>query len=252
MKKKGLYGVITAPAGPDLGVAGCQPGINPHQVGDPPLRHQRNSSTALVTNKFSTRVQREISKRATGKARSICAPLRIELDSGWWRQMHSLLGHQPQCGKKLVIHEFDDVYDSVTGRALTGSWTWDSAIVLSHWMITQGQLDFDFAGKTVLELGAGTGLPGLTAAALGASRVILTDVEPLLPVLRKNVEANGLGDRVEVSRLVWGSEEELEDEVAVVDLVVMSDVFFDAEEAVALGRTLRRVCGEGTKVWGGE
>ncbi|KAL7164947.1 hypothetical protein ACSBR2_040775 [Camellia fascicularis] len=152
-------------------------------------------------------------------------------------------------GKKLVIHEFDDVYDSVTGRALTGSWTWDSAIVLSHWMITQGRLDFDFAGKTVLELGAGTGLPGLTAAALGASRVILTDVEPLLPVLRKNVEANGLGDRVEVSRLVWGSEEELGDEVAVVDLVVMSDVFFDAEEAVALGRTLRRVCGEGTKVW---
>lgn len=92
-------------------------------------------------------------------------------------------------GEKLVIHEFD----SVTGRALTGSWLWDSALLLSHWMVAQGQVEYNFVRKIVLELGAGlTGLPGLTAARLGASRVILTDVEPLLPGLKKNVEANGL------------------------------------------------------------
>ncbi|KAK9266902.1 hypothetical protein L1049_027161 [Liquidambar formosana] len=107
-------------------------------------------------------------------------------------------------GNKLTIHELDDVCDSVTGRALTGSWLWDSALVLSDYISTQGRLDFDLNGKTVLELGAGAGLPGLTAALLGASRVVLTDVDSLLPGLRKNVEENGLGDRVEVKELVWG------------------------------------------------
>lgn len=155
-------------------------------------------------------------------------------------------------GEKLVIHEFDDVYDSVTGRALTGSWLWDSALLLSHWMATQGRVEFDFEGKMVIELGAGTGLPGLMAARLGASRVILTDVEPLLPGLEKNVEANGLGNRAEVSRLVWGSEElpsRVQELGRVVDLVLMSDVFFDAVETAALGKTLKRVCGKETVVW---
>ncbi|GLT49072.1 hypothetical protein SLA2020_226550 [Shorea laevis] len=89
-------------------------------------------------------------------------------------------------GTIIVIHELDDVYDSVTGRPLTGSWVWDSALVLSKWMFTQ----VDFQGKSVLEVGAGAGLPGLVAARLGASRVVLTDVKPLLPGLLKNVEAN--------------------------------------------------------------
>ncbi|XAR54860.1 Histone-arginine N-methyltransferase [Bertholletia excelsa] len=149
--------------------------------------------------------------------------------------------------KKLVIHELDDVCDPATGRALTGSWVWHSALVLSQWMATQGRVGFDFSGKTVLELGAGSGLPGLTAALLGADRVVLTDIEPLLPGLRKNVEANGLGDRVAVARIVWGSDEV--EEMGGVDLVLMSDVFFDAAEVAALGRTLRKVCGEGTRVW---
>ncbi|XP_052170936.1 uncharacterized protein LOC127787112 [Diospyros lotus] len=151
-------------------------------------------------------------------------------------------------GEKLVIYEHDDVCDLATGRALTGSWVWDSAFVLSQWTATQGRLEFDFAGKTVLELGAGTGLPGLTAALLGASRVVLTDVEALLPGLTKNVEANGLGDRIWVSRLVWGSDD-LPEEVGGVELVIMSDVFFDATDVAVLGRTLKRVCGEKTRVW---
>lgn len=153
--------------------------------------------------------------------------------------------------KSLVIHELDDVCDSVTGRALTGSWVWDSALVLSEWMATQGRLVFDFHNKTVLELGAGAGLPGLTSALLGASRVVLTDTEPLLPGLLKNVEVNGLGDRVEVRELVWGSDESRSHsgESGEFDLVLMSDVFYDQEEMAALAETLKVVCGKGTMVW---
>ncbi|KAM7525369.1 hypothetical protein LguiA_015271 [Lonicera macranthoides] len=150
--------------------------------------------------------------------------------------------------QKLVIHELDDVYDSINGCALTGSWLWGSALILSEWMASLGSLTFNFEGKTVLELGAGTGLPGLTAARLGSSRVILTDMEPLLKGLKKNVEANGLGDRVEVSELIWGSED-WPSQLSEVDLVLMSDVFFDAAEMAALAKTLRRVCSAGTRVW---
>ncbi|KAF3448197.1 hypothetical protein FNV43_RR08910 [Rhamnella rubrinervis] len=153
-------------------------------------------------------------------------------------------------GKTLVVFEHDDVYDNVTGRALTGSWIWESALVLAEWMTTQGHLDFPFQGKTVIELGAGAGLPGLTAALLGADRVVLTDVDTLLPGLLKNVEANGLGDRVEVRRLVWGSDESLSElECGEFDLVLMSDVFLDTEETARLAKTLRRVCREGTRIW---
>lgn len=153
--------------------------------------------------------------------------------------------------KSLVINELDDVYDSLTGRALTGSWVWGSALVLSAWMATQGQLLFHFQDKTILELGAGAGLPGLTAALLGASRVVLTDIAQLVPGLVKNVEANGLQDRVEVREHVWGSDEfpSRPGESGEFDLILMSDVFYDAEEMAALAKTLKRVCGKDTVVW---
>ncbi|KAK1289788.1 hypothetical protein QJS10_CPB18g00689 [Acorus calamus] len=130
--------------------------------------------------------------------------------------------------KKLRIHEMENVTDPKTGRTLTGSWLWESSLYLSEWLTTQTHLIL--VGKTVVELGAGTGLPGLTAAIIGSNRVILTDVEPLLPGLRKNVESNGLGDRVEVRELVWGLEGNDCAEGLIegkIDLVLMSNVFYD-------------------------
>lgn len=83
----------------------------------------------------------------------------------------------------LVIQELDDVSNSTTSRALTGSWVWATYLVLPDWIATQGPAHFHFQDKSVLELSAGTGLPGLTAAWLGASlsRSRLTNIGPLLP-----------------------------------------------------------------------
>lgn len=108
----------------------------------------------------------------------------------------------------------------------------------------------DFHDKTVLEFGVRAVLLGLTTALLGASRVVLTDIEALLPGLTNNVEANRHGDRVEVRQLVWGSDESSSGfDGFDFDLVLMSDVFFDMEEMAALAKTLKKVCRKETVVW---
>lgn len=62
------------------------------------------------------------------------------------------------------------------------------------------------------------------------------------------MEANGARERVEVKELAWGSEELARGIGEEFDVVLMSDVFFNAEEARELGKTLRGLCGEWTRV----
>lgn len=67
---------------------------------------------------------------------------------------------------------------------------WPAAIALAHDVASRPE---DFRGRTVLELGAGTGLPGIVAASLGA-RVTQTDRHELaMSVCRLNGERNGVG-----------------------------------------------------------
>lgn len=155
----------------------------------------------------------------------------------------------------LRIHEVHDVCDPITGRVLTGAWVWDSAFILSQYIVTQVRHEpkFSLRNKTVLELGAGMGLPGLTASKLGANRVVLTDLAPLLEGLKNNVDVNGLSDRVEVCELVWGSNvlpnplrEFVQNKV---DLVLMSDLFYDPSLMAPLAKTLKMVCGNETLIW---
>ena len=83
---------------------------------------------------------------------------------------------------------------------------------------------------------------------------MLTDVKALLPGMERNVEANGLGERVEVRELVWGSEEAENEKEEEFDIVLMSDVFMEVEAMEDLGKTLKRVCrnnGSESQVWCG-
>lgn len=64
---------------------------------------------------------------------------------------------------------------------------WPAAIALAHEIASRS-----FAGQRVLELGAGTGLPGVVAASLGA-RVVQTDrQEVALYVCKMNAERNAV------------------------------------------------------------
>ena len=64
---------------------------------------------------------------------------------------------------------------------------WPAAIALAHELASR-----ELAGRRILELGAGTGLPGIVAASLGA-RVVQTDRQQLVVhVCRLNAERNGV------------------------------------------------------------
>ncbi|CAL5014548.1 unnamed protein product [Urochloa decumbens] len=163
--------------------------------------------------------------------------------------------HVAVAGRALAVVERDGTHDPATGRVLTGSWLWDSALVLASHLAASPSALHHLRGATALELGAGgTGLPGIAAVAcLGAARCVLTDVAALLPGLRGNADANGLhaAAQADVRELRWG--DRLEDQLEV-DVVLMSDVFYDPEDMPAMAATLRglwrwRDDGGGTVGW---
>jgi len=144
-------------------------------------------------------------------------------------------------GHALAVVERDSTSDPATGRVLTGSWLWDSSLVLAAHLAADSRARRRLLGATVVELGAGsTGLPGIAAVAcLGAARCVLTDVAALLPGLRANADANGLSAaRADVRELRWGDRLQLEDDERV-GVVLLSDVFYDPEDMPAMAATLR-------------
>ena len=81
--------------------------------------------------------------------------------------------------------------------------------------------------KNVVELGAGTGAVGLTAAQLGATHVLLTDQNTELSAA--NVRGNGLNETVQVARVDWtdmSTWEAARSAVGPWDVLIASDVFF--------------------------
>lgn len=92
----------------------------------------------------------------------------------------------------------------------TGSQVWPATLALSQYLEEatlglKGTENHIPDGRVVLELGAGTGLVGLCAHALGAKKVLLTDVPSVLPGIARNVELNtsAVQGSVQVAGLDW-------------------------------------------------
>ncbi|KAI0637751.1 putative methyltransferase-domain-containing protein [Trametes polyzona] len=81
-----------------------------------------------------------------------------------------------------------------------GGIAWPAGEVLASYIARKGSLK----GKTVLELGSGTGLVGLVAGKLGA-QVCITDQAPLLGIMKRNVSLNRLETCVSVAELNWSA-----------------------------------------------
>jgi methyltransferase-like protein 23 len=117
-----------------------------------------------------------------------------------------------------------------------GVMLWPASIALAHEIASR-----PFTGKRVLELGAGTGLPGIVAASLGAE-VVQTDRQSLvLHVCRMNAERNHVSG-IEHRAADWTAWED----GAAYDCILGSDVLY----ADSLHPHLRRIF-EGNLARGG-
>mmetsp|Transcript_17852 Transcript_17852/g.39066 ORF Transcript_17852/g.39066 Transcript_17852/m.39066 type:complete len:368 (+) Transcript_17852:282-1385(+) len=138
---------------------------------------------------------------------------------------------------------------SVQGR--TGVAVWNSSLLLTRLldaisaqeikqpMLRQGSSFLK--GKTVMELGCGTGLASLAAAKLGASRVIATDGNSEVVQLTKfNIDKNNLVDNVEAAELKWGllNAADFFDEA---DIIIGSDLTYNSGTWRVLAETMGAV-----------
>ena len=153
----------------------------------------------------------------------------------------------------------------VEGQADTidsGARIWDSGREMAALLQQQGE---SLRGKRVLELGAGTGIGGLSAAACGAD-VLLSDQAHMLPLLNENIIANGLqrrdadtcvlgedgappfcGGSAVATQLLWGDASDLERVRASgpFDLLVGSDLLYAPHVFPLLLDTLVELCTPG-------
>lgn len=123
---------------------------------------------------------------------------------------HSLLYTSPHLPKPLEIQLADPI--ETDDRLLFSHYLWNASLLLAE-IIEAGTLDgtrlspqlgtvlpaaalterdFDIRSKAILELGAGTGLPSMLSALLGASEVVVVDYPTpvVIDTLRKNIAFN--------------------------------------------------------------
>ncbi|XP_053550086.1 methyltransferase-like protein 22 [Bombina bombina] len=138
-----------------------------------------------------------------------------------------------------------------------GKQIWRGAFLLADYILWQKD---QFSGRTVLELGAGTGFSSIVTAA-AAKTVYCTDVgDDLLEMCERNVALNrritGLtGSEVKVKELDWlkhslssdseaqygWSEDEIADLYDHTTVILAADIFYDDDLTDALFKTLYRI-----------
>jgi predicted nicotinamide N-methyase len=137
------------------------------------------------------------------------------------------------------------------GRICTsGGRIWEAGQLLSDVLLSDAYRE-QLPAMRVLELGSGTGIGGLTAAAAGAN-VLLTDgdngtLSLLEANVQRNVEANLFAQLPSVCRLQWGDARDLEEARASgpYDLIIGADIVYDPDAFDVLLESLEQLATPG-------
>ncbi|XP_059163950.1 histone-arginine methyltransferase METTL23-like isoform X1 [Physella acuta] len=112
--------------------------------------------------------------------------------------------------------------------AAYGLYIWPCAPVLSQFIWLNRER---IKGKSVLEIGAGTALPGIVAAKCGAN-VILSDSNSYpqcLDICRESAQLNDVPN-VAVVGITWGEVTSVLTDLPNIDVILSSDCFYDSKD----------------------
>ncbi|NWZ51252.1 MT21A methyltransferase, partial [Haliaeetus albicilla] len=171
-----------------------------------------------------------------------------EEGAGWGaRQLHS-----PSATYRFASHTIRLRQD--WRRLGVAAVVWDAAVVLCAYLETEG---IDLRDRSVIELGAGTGLLGIVATLLGkgfflfvCAHVTITDRAAALEFLESNVQANlpsELRLRAVVKELTWGKDLGNFPPGAF-DFILGADIVYLEETFAELLQTLEHLCSEQTVI----
>lgn len=154
---------------------------------------------------FSRAFMHELSEDRCRSARDACEapPVGVVSSSAWalvpYDEKTLTVADFYRDERRLQFAEFTVTINQNWRDIGVAAVVWEAAVVLAEYLEKHREL---VENKTVLELGAGTGLAGIFAAMLGAY-VTVTDRPVALPVLQKNIERND-AENVQVLELTWG------------------------------------------------
>lgn len=146
------------------------------------------------------------------------------------------------------IRSFVSEHKSAIDTSLVGAQVWPAAAALCRWL---RETQDEIRAKRVLEIGCGTGVCGLFAGALGASKVVLTDGGPseLERLVLCNIADNehAMPDSLtSFSRMLWGdTAHPLLDSQW--DLVLASDITYAHGSNRLIMTTFRELLSRSTK-----
>jgi len=127
-------------------------------------------------------------------------------------------------GDPLFIFETDLRSLEEQRDADTGTKVWDAAVILAKYFEKNPKLLED---KSILELGAGTGLLGLATAKLGVSKnVFITDLEFYKETVNRSIAKNEI-QKTSAYTLDWNDPSAFTKEVSeTIDIIIASDVLW--------------------------
>ena len=141
----------------------------------------------------------------------------------------SLYLYDPEVLEGPISHE---EAQAVVAEPAYWSFCWASGQVLGQYILERPEL---VAGKTVVDLGAGSGVAGIAAALAGASQVTACDIDPdALEAAKVNANANGvaLATLNDLDRLTFQP-----------DVILAADVLYDPDNYPLL-EALKARCSE--------